>query len=142
LIQTIHFKEDLLFDTVFKDNKNARSYVTGKNNNAQVSDYDFGDLIIADLNFNGREDIAVKYDSGGNGGPIYNFYLQDNDGHFYKDNYLTTYVGSFPADIEPNKKTITTQIHANVSQEARKTFRYNSRTKKWHLIKWRMVDDK
>lgn len=30
-------------------------------------------------------------------------------------------------------------IHANVRYEARKTFRYNLKTKKWRLIKWIMV---
>ena len=140
LIQTIHFKEDLLFDTVFKDNKNVRSYVTGKNKDAEVSDYDFGDLVIADLNFDGREDIAVKYDSGGNSGPSYNFYMQDNSGRFWKDNYLTTYVASFPRYINRKNKTITTQIHATFDQEGRKTFKHNGKTRKWHLVKWVMVE--
>jgi len=140
LIQKISFTAGILFDSAYKDNKNSRSYITGKNKNADASDYDFGDLIIADLNFDGKEDVVVKRDSGGNGGPFYNFYIQGNNGRFYKENYLTTYVGSFPAYIEPKKKTITTQIHANVSQEGKKTFKYDIKTHKWHLIKWVMVD--
>ena len=139
LIQKISFHAESLYGTVYKDNKNSRSYITGKNENAEVPDYDFGDLIIADLNFDGHEDIAIKHDSGGNGGPFYNFYLQGNNGRFYKNNYLTDHVGSFPHDINPENKTITTQIHANAYQEGRKTFRYNAKTKKWRLIKWVMV---
>ncbi|MGF7076881.1 XAC2610-related protein [Mucilaginibacter sp. 3215] len=129
-----------MYEDVFKNCDATRSYITGYRKNAEVSDYDFGDLVIADVNFDELEDIAIKYDSGGNGGPLYNFYLQDKNGHFYLSRYLTDSVGSFPAYINPKQKTITTQIHANVRYEARKTFRYNSKSQKWKLIKWQMID--
>jgi hypothetical protein len=137
--QIINFLPGWFFEGVFKADSASRSYVTGYNKSEEVDDYDFGDLVIADLNFDGKEDIAIKYDSGGNGGPIYNFYLQDNNDYFYKSSYLTDHVGSFPREIDIKHKTITTQIHANVRYEARKIFRYNLKTKKWRLIKWIMV---
>lgn len=137
--QVINFSPGWFFEGVFMSDSASRSYTTGYNKSVEVADYDFGDLVIADLNFDGKEDIAIKYDSGGNGGPVYNFYLQDNEGRFYKSNYLTDRVGSFPREIDTKHKTITTQIHANVRYEGRKTFRYNPKTKTWRLIKWVMV---
>ncbi|WP_295712514.1 hypothetical protein [Mucilaginibacter sp.] len=140
--QRISFNTGLLFEDAYTSNKNARSYVTGVNKDTEVSDYDFGDLIIADLNFDEKEDIAIKYDSGGNGGPVYNFYLQDKTGNFKLSKYLTNRVCSFPFYIDNRHKTIATQIHANVSQEGRKTFKYNPLTKKWRLVKWEMIGTK
>ncbi|WDF78933.1 hypothetical protein PQ469_02800 [Mucilaginibacter sp. KACC 22773] len=137
--QVISFLPGWFFEGVFKSDSASRSYVTGYNKSLEVIDYDFGDLVIADLNFDGKEDLAIKYDSGGNGGPIYNFYLQDNKGYFHKDNYLTDRVGSFPREIDIKHKTITTQVHANVRHEGRKTFKYYPKTKQWRLVKWIMV---
>ena len=122
-------------DNAFKSSKNSRSYITGKGRNAPVEDYDFGDLVIADLNFDGKEDIVVKSGSSADSGPNYTFYLEGNDGRFYIDNYLTANVLSFPKYINAKAKTITTQTHANVSQEDKKTFKYNVNTKKWHFEK-------
>jgi hypothetical protein len=140
LLQTIKIAPGYLYDTVFRNNNDAKSYITGKNKQVEVIDYDFGDLIVADLNFDGKEDFAIKYDSGGNGGPLYAFYVQDNKGHFVIDHFLTDSVRSFPRYINHKHKTITTQIHANVHQEGQKTFEYNPRNKRWHLIKWIMVE--
>jgi hypothetical protein len=140
ILQKINFISPFLFDTVYTDCNAVRSYITGKNEDMEAPDYDFGDLIIADLNFDGKEDIAIKYDSGGNGGPFYNFYLQSGNGKFVLSHFLTDHVGSFPKYVNSKHKTVTTQIHANVHQEGKKTFRYNPTTKKWRLIRWVMVD--
>ncbi len=138
--QIIKFLPGLYFEGIFKSDSASRSYTTGYNKSVAVADYDFGDFVVADLNFDGKEDIAIKYDSGGNGGPFYNFYLQDAEGNFNKSNYLTERVGSFPQEIDSEHKTITTQIHANVSQEGRTTFRYDPKTKTWRLIKHVLVN--
>jgi len=122
-------------DDAFKSSKNSRSFITGRGRNLPVEDYDFGDLVIADLNFDGKEDIAVKSGLSADSGPNYTFYMQGNDGLFYIDNYLTANVLSFPKYINAKAKTITTQTHANVSQEDKRTFKYNADTKKWHFEK-------
>lgn len=139
--QKINILPGYLFETAFKSDSNSRSFVTGKNKRAEVYDYDFGDFIIADLNFDGKEDIVIKFDSGGNGGPDYAFYMQNITGRFTRDNFLTDSVGSFPRYINVKNKTITTQIHANVHQEGQKTFKYNSHRNRWHLIKFVMVEN-
>jgi hypothetical protein len=139
LLQTIYFECPFLYMDAYKHCSSVRSYITGYNKNKEVPDYDFGDFIVADLNFDGKEDLAIKYDSGGNGGPFYRFYMQGRNGLFKLDHFLTDSVGSFPAFIEFKYKTITTQIHADVGHEAQKTFKYDSKTKKWRLIKWILV---
>lgn len=139
LIQSIVFDASFLFDEAYAKCNTVRSYITGYHQHAEEIDYDFGDLIIADLNADGLEDIAIKQDSGGNGGPEYNFYLQTKLHRFEQDHFLTDSVGSFPRYINPEKRTITTQIHANAYQESKKTFRYNPATRKWKLISWVMV---
>lgn len=102
--QIITFKAHLLYENAYSDCNKVRSDITGKNWAAEAPDYDYGELIIADLNFDGLEDIAIKNDSGGNGGPYYNFYLQDTKGHFTLSKYLTANMQSYPAEIDTNKK--------------------------------------
>lgn len=141
LLQTIYFECPYLSLDAYNHCNSVRSYITGYNKNKEVLDYDFGDFIVADLNFDGSEDFAIKYDSGGNGGPFYKFYVQDSNGLFRLDHFLTDSVGSFPAYIEFKQKKITTQIHADVGHEAQKTFKYNPKTKKWHLVKWILISN-
>jgi hypothetical protein len=136
-LQEIDVDAGSLYDSdAFKSNKNSRSYITGKGRNVPVEDFDFGDLIIADLNFDGKEDIAVKSGLSADAGPYYAFYTQRNDGCFYADNYLTNYVASFPKYINAKAKTVTTQIQTTYSPTGKKTFKYDVKTKKWHLEKW------
>src|ERR1700722_5654977 len=83
LLQTIDVDAGSLHDDdAFKSSKNSRSYITGSGRNVPVEDFDFGDLIIADLNFDGNEDIAVKTGLSADAGPYYTFYTQGNDGRF------------------------------------------------------------
>lgn len=135
LVQQISFTAESLFEDVFKSDSASRSYITGHNKTAAAPDYDYGDLIVADMNFDGKEDIIIKRDSGGNGGPFYDFYLQNEKGKFTLDRYLTDRIESFPAHINKQQKTIETQIHANVHQEAATVFKYNILTKKWRVVK-------
>lgn len=141
LLQALDYKCDLMFEDVFKKCDATRSYITNYHRNMEVLDYDYGDLVIADLNFDGKEDIAIKHDSGGNGGPLYNFYLQDEKGKFKIDRYLTDTVWSFPKYFNAKRKTIATQIHANVGQEQRATYQYIAKTKKWKIVKWTLIND-
>jgi hypothetical protein len=137
LLQEIDEDAGSLYNSdAFKSSKNSRSYITGKGRNAPVEDFDFGDLVIADLNFDGKEDIALKTGLSADSGPYYAFYTQGNDGHFYPDNFLTNHVASFPKYINAKARTITTQIQTNYSPTGKKTFKYNVKTKKWHLEKW------
>lgn len=136
--QTIVFGSDLLFKESFSNCNNIRSYSTGKNKNVQSVDNDFGDLVIADFNFDGIEDFAIKKEEGGNAGPQYFFYLQDKKGNFILDRFLTDKVVFFPSKINSKKHSITTVVHANAYQVCETTYRLNE-TGKWEKTGQRFI---
>ena len=114
--QELNFGASYLFQKTFINCKYVRSYSTGINKNAEIVDNDFGDIIIADFNFDNREDFAIKNDSGGNGGPTYNFYIQDANKNFKLDKFLTTEMAFFPSKIVAKNKRLVTYVHANAYQ--------------------------
>jgi len=135
--QEITVKPTFIFSDVFVNCNRVRSYTTGVNQNMESVDYDFGDLIVADFNFDSREDFALKTESGGNAGPSYDFYIQNADGKFSLDTFLTNQMGSFPKRIIKSNRTLVTSIHANANQQCETTYRLDEN--KWKRIKRRWV---
>jgi hypothetical protein len=135
-VQKILANGTYLFSNVLKNCDFVRSYATGFNKGNEVVDNDFGDLIIADLNFDGKDDFALKKDSGGNGGPVYNFYVQNN-GKFILDKFLTEQMEFFPTRINKNNKTLTTFVHANAYQLGEHTYRFAAN--KWKETKHKLI---
>lgn len=133
-LDTIQFRGVFYFDWVFCACEHVRSYTPGFQVDDTVFDYDYGDFIVEDVNFDGMEDLAIVSDIGGNGGPAYEFYVQDKSQHFHRDAYLSDSVQAFPSTIDRDRKTISTQTHANSMGETRRTFRWKSKTKQWKLI--------
>lgn len=129
-VQTIQFYSEFIFDTDFKDCNAVRSYSTGINKDITEIDNDFGTFIVADFNFDGKEDFAIKKDSGGNGGPLYRYYLQEN-GQFKLDVFLSDTMGFFPSEINPDTKTLVTLVHANAYQLSKNSYQYNPKAKNW-----------
>jgi hypothetical protein len=142
-MQDLTVKPSYLYRNAFSECSAVLSYVTGKNKSAEVEDNDFGDLIVADLNFDGLEDFAVKSDSGGNGGPLYTYFTQNRAGKFREDSYLTERVGYFPATIDARRRVLVTYVHADVSGYNESIFRYNPTTRKWTARKpiYRKAED-
>jgi hypothetical protein len=138
-IQTLALTSTYLFDSVFNKCSNVRSYITHTNTKIEALDNDYGDLIIADFNFDKLEDIAVKNDSGGNGGPSYTFFIQTRNGEFAIDKYLTEEMNYFPFEINTANKTLTTLVHANANEMSERTFKIDQTTYKWREIKKRFV---
>ena len=60
-IQMIHFGSGWLFDDAYNKCSDVRSYITGYNKKAMVQDSDFGSIIVADFNFDGKEDIFYEF---------------------------------------------------------------------------------
>lgn len=119
----------------FDNCKNVRSYITKINSLLPSGDEnDSGNFIVADFNFDDLEDFAIKSDPGGNGGPLYTYFLQTEDKKFYRSKYLSDTVQFFPTEINSIKKTLTTFLHANAYQKNRRIFKYNQKAKKWRLI--------
>jgi hypothetical protein len=99
----------------FDDCKNVKSYTTKINSELPTGDEnDSGNFIVGDFNFDGLEDFAIKSDPGGNGGPLYAYFI--------------------PIEINSAKRTITTFLHASAYQKNRRIFKYNPKAGKWKLI--------
>ena len=138
-IQQIILHPTYLFADVFANCSNVRSYTTGVNKNKESTDNDFGDLVVADLNFDSREDFALKKDSGGNGGPVYNFYVQGANGEFILDNFLTEQMEFFPKRILKLNRTLITLVHANAYQLGEHTYELSVKKDKWKQTKHRFI---
>jgi len=140
VIQIISLTSNSLFDGCFTNCKSVRSFTTKKNLNSLAIDNDYGDLIIADFNFDGKEDIAIKNNSGGNGGPTYDFYIQNTHNHFTIDKFLTQKVGFFPVEINKKAYTLTTHVHFNVYQYSCTTYILHKITNRWKVQKSILID--
>ena len=112
------------------DNCNSRSFITGHNEKAQVVDGDYGDIIVADFNFDGKEDFAIKIDKGSNAGPYYYYYVFKDD-HFKFDKTLSRQLMLFPYLIDNKNKQLLTEWNTEGCYFKRRTFQYLPLKKKW-----------
>lgn len=115
----------------FSDCSAVSSYITGKHAKDEGTDNYWGDFIVADLNFDGREDLAIINDSS-NTGALYEFFTQTKSGRFVKDSFL---YGFFPYKIDRKNKTLTTATAATTWGYLETVYKYNPRTKKWRVLK-------
>ena len=133
-VQTIHIESEFILK--------SKSFKACENNNLYSSNIflksnenDFGDLIVADFNFDGKEDIAIKREEGGNGGPLYNFYIQTENQQFILDTYLSTEMTYFPDYIDSEKKTLHVYVRVDSLTEEGITYSYAENTKTWNVEK-------
>ena len=136
-IQQISFKAPTLGYRSFVKCNCVRSYSTGKNRNAVIIDTDFGDIVVADFNFDSREDIAIRSDDE-NGGTYYRFYIQEKDKLFKLDSFLTDSMSIVPTYFNRTKKTLTTYQHAGV-RLGEQLYRLDIRKNKWSMIRHRFI---
>lgn len=134
-IQRIAVKPEFLFQNAYTKCSATRSYITGKRKKAQAVDNDYGDFVVADFNFDNREDFAVKRDSGGNGGAFYEYYTQNKRGAFRKDAFLTDVIGYFPGTFDARRKRLITYIHADAFGYHENIYAYNSAARRWKFFK-------
>lgn len=136
IVQTIHrFGEDVrnLFEETFSNPNASRSYSTGFKKNIVAPDGDYGDIVVADFNFDGKEDFAVKKDIGRMW--FYDFYFQNNENKFVLDTFLSQEnLGMFPK-FDFVKKTIVYSGIVGVDGWWKKFYTYNSKLNKWVLLK-------
>jgi len=131
LFDSIQLHSEFYYGTIFDDCKNVRSYTTGFNKEKEAMDNHYGDIVVADFNFDDREDIALINDMGGNAGPLYSFFIQDADRMFKKDIFLTDSMEFFPAKIDKVKKKLTIYVHAGVCGLGEHIYAYESNTGLW-----------
>ena len=86
------------------------------------------------------EDFAVKKDSGGNGGPYYDFYLQNKEGKFIKSNYLSKEMEYFPSKVTKRNLSLATYAHAGACWLGENIYHYNAGTHKWKKVRHRIID--
>ena len=136
IVQTIHrFGEDVsnLFEDTFSNPIASRSYSTGFKKNILATDGDYGDIVVVDFNFDGKEDFAVKKDIGRMW--FYDFYFQNNENKFVLDRYLSNEnLGMFPK-FDFVKKSVVYSGMVGVDRWWKKFYTYNSKLNKWILIK-------
>lgn len=109
------------------------SYSTGAYIFKDPVDNYVGDPAVIDLNFDGRDDIALINDMGGNGGPLYSYFIQQPNQRFFLDRYLTDSMSYFP-DVNKKRKTLTTYVHAGACCVGRQIYRLDSRKQEWKLV--------
>ncbi|MGL2994455.1 XAC2610-related protein [Flavobacterium sp. TSSA_36] len=106
------------------------SYITGFNTDEIYSDYNYGDLVVGDFNFDNEEDFAVKI-SNSNLGSAYAFYIKDKDNSYNKGSFPLHHI---PVKMNVENKTITEEYHIGCCEQYIDIYRYDSRIDKWTLI--------
>jgi hypothetical protein len=136
-IQVISLETSDLYDGDYAKCRLVRSYSTGKNKHDTITDTDYGDMVIADLNFDQKEDIAVKSENG-MAGTHYTFYVQGPDKQFRLDRFLTDSMQTFPFSFNKKRKTLTTLERAGVMC-GEQVYRLDNKKNKWSMIRHRFL---
>ena len=121
---------------------NATSYSTGFNVGRKTFDNYLGTIIVADLNFDGRDDIAAVEDSGVSSGPYYAFFMRDDAGGFVRDDFLGEEMMYFPFRIDPSLRRLTTLSPANTYEVCRTVFELSRDTCEWKMVVREILGDK
>ena len=104
--------------------KEITSFYTGYGIQKEFMDGYYGDLVIADINFDNLEDFAIKVEDS-NTGSIYEFYLQDRNQKFVKDKFLSSELSHFPDEINNGNNTLVRRYHVGANEVYEDTFIYN-----------------
>jgi hypothetical protein len=111
-LDTVSITSRFYPDDAFKNQNNIRSFSTKINTDRQALNNYYGDIIIADLNFDNKDDVIVLNNEGGTGGSFYSYFIQDNNRKFILNSYLTDSMTYFPSQINSKNKTLTTYVPA------------------------------
>jgi hypothetical protein len=143
IIDSIFFTSSSVFfnSDRFLSCDSMTSYTTKFKADREIIDNYFGDIVVADLNFDGNDDIAVINNLGGNGGPPYTFYSQTNDKKFVIYKYLTDSVEYFPMEIDKMNRRITTLVHASAYSVAESVYQLNKKTNQWKRTGFKILGD-
>jgi hypothetical protein len=137
---TIRFTTMFLFDSSYTQCNRTRSYITGINGGMQILDWDYGDLIVADFNFDNREDFAFKKEEFNASGPIYDYYIQKSDSTFKREKFLSDSLPCFPHYFNRNEKTLTCMCFSGYSYISKEVFKYYSESEKWIRLTKKEID--
>ena len=139
--QTIQSEPLCLFGERFKGSNFALSFSTGKNTSCFGVDGGGCDFIVGDFNFDNQDDFALKkFHGGASAQPRYDYYIQDGNGQFVRDTFLSDEIEFF-AEINKDKKTLKISAYENVYQRTETIYKIDPATKEWRVIKSGLVGE-
>ncbi|MEZ5046847.1 MAG: hypothetical protein R2831_07620 [Chitinophagaceae bacterium] len=106
--------------------QNTQSFCTNYNVNKENREYNTGDIIVADFNFDNKDDIAVRQFRSTDSNVNYHFYIQQNDHTFCYNSFLSESMSLFPSKIDKQTKTLTTEYKTNQKKTTQKNYRHSS----------------
>ena len=98
------------------------------------------DIVIADFNFDGKDDIAIANEMTISAGERYNYYIQQENQQFVIDNFLTKKMEFFPAEINSKNRTLITRVHAGACCSNIYEYELNKRGTKWREKSFETID--
>lgn len=125
---------------IYEDFDFVRSYSTELNADSTVVDNMFGNIVVADLNFDNLEDIAFVRGLSATSGAYYYFYVQNKNQYFEYDSILTKKSGFFPNEINTKTKQISNQYHCGACAYCEETFQYHQKTNNWEQLTHLLYD--
>lgn len=120
-VDSLTFSAIMFLNDSYEDCDQVLSYSTGQNVDKEIVDNIYGDIVVADLNFDGLEDLAIMNDNG-NAGTYYRFFFQGDRQKFEESQFLRDSMASFPTKINPDNKTLFIRRRAGACAVAENTF--------------------
>lgn len=139
VLDTIWISSMKLYDFMNRSCDSVTSYTTNFHSDRVSMDNYFGDLVITDLNFDGRDDIALIEDGGGNGGPFYGYYIQSKIGKFRRDSFLSDSMTFFPSEINKHRQQLITYVHAGACCVGKHVYQFNRARNSWRQISHEII---
>lgn len=145
-VDTIVFNTDYSFYGVLEEQDatpyriNAVSSFSTKVNIEDISYEHPADIVIADFNFDEKDDIAIANEITFSAGERYVYYIQQANQQFVIDNFLTKKMEFFPAEINSKNRTLITRVHAGACCSNVYEYELNKRGTKWHKKSVETID--
>lgn len=140
IIDSIYINNLGYFTILEEKCSDAKSYQTNQNINEAIVDNYFGFFIVADFNFDKRDDFAFLNGFESTSGPYYDFYTQGKNNSFEKDVFLTDSIGFFPSFIDRKNKVLTTEMSLGVWGRSKIKYYFDEEKNSW-IIQSREVSD-
>jgi hypothetical protein len=129
------------FEDVFtKPEERSKSFFTKFNLDALIENGDFGDFIVADFNFDNKEDFAIIYDSGASSGATYNFFIQGSNYKMYLNTFLTDTLRVFPDQFYPKTKRLKSETRSGTCWHFETIYQLKN-TSDWRVVSSTKFDD-
>lgn len=97
------------------------------------------DIVIADFNFDGKDDIAIANEISMSG-ERYIYYIQQANQQFVIDTFLTNLMEFFPEEINSKNRTLITRVHVGACCESVWEYKLNKKRTKWHRKNHKWID--